>query len=278
MTVAGIRSGLRRYLSLMKKRDGWKKWESLFLRETKKGWLKVSLFKQVFHGGAAVCLVIALSYGFYRSWKAVPLLVPIGIGWYVHSIKEEKRKVLEKGKGTFSDGMRSISSALGAGYSPENAVREAALELEQLYGERNEVVGAFRLMVHKLNMNLPVETVLAEAAEDLELEDLHSFAEVFGVARKSGGQLVSIIGDTVEIMEDKQETEEEVATVLAGKQFEQKILTLFPLALIAYLNLSAEGFFSILYTSLLGRVVMTVCLMVYLAAVYLSWRISRIQV
>ena len=79
-------------------------------------------------------------------------------------------------------------------------------------------------------------------------------------------------------MEDKQETEEEVATVLSGKQFEQKILTIFPLALIAYLNLSAEEFFSILYTTLLGRVVMTICLAVYLSAVYLSWRISKIRV
>lgn len=238
----------------------------------------MSRFKKLFHGGSAVCLVLALAYGFYRSWKAAVFLAPVGLAWYIHSIKEEKRKVLEKGRGTFGDGMRSISSALSAGYSPENAVREAALELEQLYGSRNEVVGAFKLMVHKLNMNLPVETVLAEAAEDLELEDLHSFAEVFGVARKSGGHLVSIIGDTVEIMEDKQETEEEVATVLSGKQFEQKILAVFPLALIAYLNLSAEQFFSILYTTLLGRVVMTICLAVYLAAVYLSWRISKIRV
>lgn len=238
----------------------------------------MSLLKRMLHGGTAGVLLVALAYGFYQSWKAVPFLAPISIAWYVHSIKEEKRKVRDKGRGTFGDGMRSISSALSAGYSPENAVREAALELEQLYGGRNEVVCAFHLMVHKLNMNLPVETVLAEAAEDLELEDLYSFAEVFGVARKSGGHLVSIIGETVEIMEDKQETEEEVATVLSGKQFEQRILTIFPLALIAYLNLSAEEFFSILYTTLLGRVVMTICLAVYLSAVYLSWRISKIRV
>ncbi|MBQ8815419.1 MAG: type II secretion system F family protein [Lachnospiraceae bacterium] len=238
----------------------------------------MSLLKRIFHGAVSAGLVASLAYGFYRSWKAMFALFPVGIAWYLHSMREERRRVLESGRGTFRDGMRSISSALSAGYSPENAVREAAGELEQLYGGRNEVVREFKLMVHKLNMNRPVEVVLSEAAENLELEDLQSFAEVFGVARRSGGQLVAIIGDTVEVMEDKQETEEEVATVLTGKQFEQKILTVFPLALIAYLNLSAEAFFSILYTTLLGRVVMSICLAVYLAAVCLSWKISRISV
>ena len=171
-----------------------------------------------------------------------------------------------------------MSAALSAGYSPENAVREAAKELEQLYGSRDEVVREFKLMVRKLNINRPVEMVLMEAAEELELDDLQSFAEVFGVARRSGGQLVAIIGDTVDVMEEKQETEAEVATVLSGKQFEQKILAVFPLALIGYLNLSAGDFFSVLYTTVFGRAAMTVCLAVYLAAMCLSWKISRIRV
>lgn len=240
--------------------------------------LQVSPVKIVFHGICSAILVAALAYGFYRSWKAVFILSPVGTLWFIHSVKEEKSRKLENGRGCFRDGMRSMSSALSAGYSPENAVREAAKELEQLYGGRDEVVREFKLMVRKLNMNRPVENILMEAAEDLELDDLQSFAEVFGVARRSGGQLVSIISDTVEVMEEKQETETEVATVLSGKQFEQKILAVFPLGLIAYLNLSAGDFFSVLYTTLLGRVVMTICLTVYLAAMYLSWRISRIRV
>lgn len=238
----------------------------------------MSPVKIAFHGACSVLLVAALAYGFYRSWKALFILSPVGFLWFLHSVREEKTRKLENGRGSFRDGMRSMSSALSAGYSPENAVREAAKELEQLYGSRDEVVREFKLMVRKLNMNRPVEVILMEAAEDLELDDLQSFAEVFGVARRSGGQLVSIISDTVEVMEEKQETEAEVATVLSGKQFEQKILAAFPLGLIAYLNLSAGDFFSVLYTTLLGRVVMTVCLAVYLAAMYLSWKISRIKV
>lgn len=219
-----------------------------------------------------------MAYAFYRSWWAVPFTLPVGVVWLVHSLREEKRKTLEKGRGCFRDGMRSISAALSAGYSPENAVREAAKELLQLYGEREVVVREFQLMVQKLNMNRPVETVLTEAAEELGLEDLQSFAEVFGVARRSGGQLVSIIGDTVAVMEEKEQTQEELATMLSGKLFEQQILTIFPLGLIAYLNLSADGFFYILYTTAMGRIVMTICLFVYLAAVGLAWKIGNIRV
>ncbi|MBQ4563139.1 MAG: type II secretion system F family protein [Lachnospiraceae bacterium] len=220
----------------------------------------------------------ALAYSFYQSWLAVPALIPVGIAWFIHSLREERRKQIERGRSSFRDGMRSISAALSAGYSPENAVREAAQELRLLYGERDIVVREFRLMVQKLNLNRPVETVIQEAAEELGMEDLRSFAEVFGVAKRSGGQLVSIIADTIDVMEEKQQTQDEVATMLSGKQFEQQILTVFPLALIAYLNLSAGEFFQILYTTWLGRMIMTICLVVYLGAAALSWRIGRIQV
>lgn len=248
------------------------------MAETEKIRLQVSRTRMLLYAAGACLLVGALAYSFYRSWWAVPFLLPAGIVWFVHSLREEKRRALESGRGSFRDGMRSISAALSAGYSPENAVREAAAELLHLYGERNVVVREFRLMVQKLNMNRPVEIVLAEAAEELGLEDLQSFAEVFGVARRSGGQLVSIIGDTVAVMEEKEQTQEELATMLSGKQFEQQILTIFPLALIAYLNLSADEFFQVLYTTVMGRVVMTVCLVIYLAAVGLAWKIGRISV
>ncbi|MBQ6875699.1 MAG: type II secretion system F family protein [Lachnospiraceae bacterium] len=226
----------------------------------------------------ACLLVGALAYAFYRSWWAVPFMLPAGGIWFIHSLREEKRRTLENGRGCFRDGMRSISAALSAGYSPENAVREAAEELRHLYGEREVVVREFQLMVQKLNMNRPIETVLTEAADELGLEDLQSFAEVFAVARRSGGQLVSIIGDTVAVMEEKEQTQEELATMLSGKLFEQQILTMFPLGLIAYLNMSADGFFHILYTTMMGRIVMTICLFIYLAAVGLAWKIGQIRV
>lgn len=240
--------------------------------------LQVKPTKILLYAGGTILLVGALAYSFYRSWLAVPALVPVGVAWFIHSLREEKRKQIEQGRSSFQDGMRSISAALSAGYSPENAVREAASELQHLYGERDIVVREFRLMVQKLNLNRPVESVLQEAAEGLGLEDLRSFAEVFGVAKRSGGQLVAIIADTVDVMEEKQQTQDEVATMLSGKLFEQQILTVFPLALIAYLNLSAKDFFQVLYTTGMGRAVMTVCLAVYLGAVALSWKIGRISV
>ncbi len=240
--------------------------------------LRVRPVKLFTHGASSVLLVAALAYGFYRSWKAVLFLFPVGVIWFAHAVREERRRIVASGGSCFRDGMRSISAALSAGYSPENAVREAAKELEQLYGSHDVVVREFNLMVRKLNMNRTVEAVLLEAAQELELEDLKSFAEVFGVARRSGGGLAVIISDTVEVMEEKQATEAEVATVLSGKQFEQQILTAFPLALIAYLNISAGDFFNVLYTGLFGRAVMSVCLAVYLAAVCVSWKICRIRV
>lgn len=44
------------------------------------------------------------------------------------------------------------------------------------------------------------------------------------------------------------------------------------------MNAGAGGFLDILYTTALGRVIMTVCLGLYLAALYLADKISGIEV
>ena len=71
---------------------------------------------------------------------------------------------------------------------------------------------------------------------------------------------------------------EEIDTMLRGKQYEQKIMRAVPLLILIYMDLTSPGFFSVLYGSLLGRAIMTGCLAVYLAALYLAEKISNIQV
>ena len=47
--------------------------------------------------------------------------------------------------------------------------------------------------------------------------------------------------------------------------------------MILYVDFSSPGFFRVMYETLLGRLVMTLCLATYLFALYLSQRISSIS-
>ena len=51
-----------------------------------------------------------------------------------------------------------------------------------------------------------------------------------------------------------------------------------PFFIIFYLNTSSPDFFSILYSSIMGRIIMTVALLIYLFAIYLSQKIISIPI
>lgn len=98
------------------------------------------------------------------------------------------------------------------------------------------------------------------------------------IARRSGGRLVSIIERTVQIMGDRSQVKEEIQTLTASKRFEQRIMNLIPVLMVLYIDWTSPGFFKVMYTTLLGRVLMTGCLLVYLASVWLAQKILDIEV
>ena len=74
------------------------------------------------------------------------------------------------------------------------------------------------------------------------------------------------------------EVEQEIRTILAARKYEQKVMTLVPFILFAYLQLSSPGFFDVLYHNAAGQTVMTIALALYLSACGLSARIMDIRV
>ena len=76
----------------------------------------------------------------------------------------------------------------------------------------------------------------------------------------------------------KIQIQEEITTMTAAKQFEQKIMNLIPFFLVLYVDVSSPGFFDMMYQTSAGRGIMTGCLVLYAAAYGLAGRILRIEV
>lgn len=178
----------------------------------------------------------------------------------------------------FKEAMSVLSSFLGAGYSTENAISAAIPELIPLFGEKSMIVQEFRYIKEGFSMNRPLGASLGELAERSGLWDIQSFTEIYLVAKRSGGQLVPILRQTSQVIRDKLSISEDILTMHAAKRYEQNVMNLIPFLLILYMNLTSPDFFSILYTTLLGRIVMTLCLGLYLFARQLSERILSIEV
>lgn len=230
------------------------------------------------------CLILSMAVGlltaqlFYRSMYGlivVPLLFPV-----IHRLykKEMHRKQKERLLEGFREAMQSVSAALLAGYSMENAWSEAEKELEKL-----DIKGSYMLSeIHRINikvqMNQPLEQALAEFAERSGCEEIESFSEVFLFAKRSGGDFTGIIRTTVGRLNAKMEVEREIDTVIAGKRLEGRIMSVMPAALLLYLNISSGDFLNPLYRNPVGICVMTVALFLYIAAMLWSEKIADIRI
>lgn len=219
-----------------------------------------------------------VAYLFYKSIWGLAVLLPVYHVVKRRWVREKKEQQKKEITREFKDGMQAVTTSLIAGYSMENAWKEAEKELVELYGENAIVVKEFEKMNASVLMNVPLEQLLDTFAKESEVEDIITFAEVFSFAKRGGGDFVRIIDTTTRHIREKVEIMQEIDTVMAAKKMEQKIMNVVPLGILFYLDLASPGFLSVLYGNLLGVVVMTIALLAYVGTLCLAEHLMAIEV
>src|SRR5699024_588187 len=151
-------------------------------------------------------------------------------------------------------------SALKAGYSVENAIREAGKDISPVYSEETRIRKEFERMERQMDMNMSAEEVLKGFAERTGQEDIENFVNVFAAAKKSGGDSIAVIRDAVKIISGKIDTEKEIQTMIASKKMEFDIMCAVPFAIILYMKLTFGEFLNILYGNMAGAAIMSLCI------------------
>lgn len=217
-------------------------------------------------------------YLFFKSLVAFVLLIPFAVFYHRLHRKECTEKYRAELNSQFKDALLSVSAALRAGYSMENALIESAAEMEVMYGMDAQITLQMQRMKNELSVGMQLGSIFQAFAERSGSEDIETFAAVFAIATRSGGDLVEIIRKTASDIASKIDTQNEIAVVIRSKKLEQNIMTLMPPLIILYVDLTAGSMLDPLYQTLTGRIVMLVCLLVYAGACFLGQKITRIRV
>lgn len=230
------------------------------------------------YGLLYVSLDACISYLFFSSMLSFLLLLP-GAAFFLKEIKKTlKKKRDQEIKHQFMDGMQMVTASLQAGYSIENSLREALKELARVYEPDSFIIREFRLMEVQIGMNRSIEELFADFARRCAIDDIQSFADIFVTAKRSGGDLIAVIRNTVSCIRQKEETVQEIETCLSGKIMEQNMMSLIPLLILAYIKLTSPEFLEVMYENILGTIVMTLCFSVYVLAYFWGRSITRIEV
>lgn len=225
-----------------------------------------------------LCLDGIISNLFFHSWYAFILLLP-GIIFFFR----DRKTVLGERRGEemqvqFLTGMQLVCTSLQAGYAVENAFREALKELEKIYDADTFIIREFRYLVSQMGLNRTIESLLMDLGQRSHVEDIRNFAEVFYIAKRTGGDLMAIIQNTVSAIQQKQETRMEIATCLSGKLMEQNMMSVIPIFILGYVKLTSPGFLNVMYHNLTGVVIMVFCLILYIIAYFWGRKIMHIRV
>lgn len=219
-----------------------------------------------------------IAYLFYDSMLLL-VVFPVVFMYFIRACRlEGVQRQKDKLTGEFMDALKTLSSNLLAGYSVENAWKDAENEMRLLYGNDSLMLSEITEMNRQIGMNQTFESVLAEFASRTGIEDIENFADIFSFAKRSGGKFVDIIEATTYRMWSKYDTNRQIDVAVSAKRLEQKIMNYIPIILLAFLKVASQDYMSVLYGNAAGILFMTACLGAYGISIKLAQKVLRIQI
>lgn len=89
---------------------------------------------------------------------------------------------------------------------------------------------------------------------------------------------MEIMDSTARMMEEKETVNREIEVLLAGKKYEQKIMSLIPFGIIFYIRAGSPGYMDAWYHSVPGICTMTLALVIYGASIYMGSRVLQVEI
>lgn len=240
---------------------------------------KLTFKERLFYSATAGFVLFTIGFIFYHNLLISFFLALLGLLYQKVKVKEliDSRKLELTLQ--FKQSLYSLSSALGAGKSVENAFKEVIEDLKILYPNSNTyIIKEFEIINRRFENGEPIENAIQDFSRRADVEDIYNFADVFVTCKRTGGDLVEVIRRTSNIISNKIETQQEVTVLISQKKLEAKILSIAPFVIVALITFSSEDYMEPLYRFGIGTVVMTISLIILVISYLLSKWIMNIKV
>ncbi len=234
--------------------------------------------ERLFYTAIAGIFIFALAYVFYRSVVFSVILTPLALLYPAIKKKEIIKRRKKELNIQFKDMLYSLASSVSAGKTIEYAFKDALKDLSVLYPEPSTfILVEIKRIISRLEMNETIEHALSDFAGRACLEDVDNFVSVMNISKRSGGNIAEIIRNTSAIISDRIEVGQEVDMMLTERRFEQKVLNAVPILMILLLSVSAPEYIYPVFSTVAGRLTMSISIILIAAAWFISSRVSDIK-
>lgn len=188
-------------------------------------------------------------------------------------IKKKKKKLNTQ----FRDMLEALNTSLGAGKNVVDSFHSVYSDLKVQYEEDAYILKELEVIISGMANNIDIEVLLEDFGKRSGNDDIKSFANVFKICYRKGGNIKETIRTTHEILSDKMEINEDIETIVTSSKTEQNIMIVMPIALIGVIKMMSPDF-AANFTTITGVMATTVAVVIFVAAYYVGKAVLDIKV
>ncbi len=174
----------------------------------------------------------------------------------------------------FKDMLDSLNSSVSAGKVIVASFVDAHKDMALQYGDNSHICRELSIITTGLANGINVEDLLADFGARSGIEDIQSFANVFMLSNRRGGNIKNIISESRSIICDKIEIEQEIKTMASSTKGELYIMMCMPIVIVPMMSgFAADG-----GNDLINILVKVVGLAMFVIAFIIGNKITDIKV
>ena len=177
----------------------------------------------------------------------------------------------------FRDMLEALTTSLGAGKNVNDSFFSVYEDLKVQYEADAFILKELEVIISGIHNNIAIEEVLEDFGNRSDNEDILSFANVFKISYRKGGNIKDIIRNTHNILSDKMEIREEIETLVSSNKLEQNIMIILPIGLIGIIKMMSPEFAKN-FVSEAGIISTTISIAVFVIAYYVGKSVLNIKI
>ena len=194
---------------------------------------------------------------------------------YLSTAAEKRRERLLRG---FKDALYTISGAVAAGRQMPYAIALARRSAEENCGADSDIAKELSQIVERYEgTHADMSVLLEDLGKRSGVPEIGQFASAYAACQRCGGDVEDVCLKTAELLLGRIGVKDETKALISQKKLDVLLLSVMPVAVLAGLNILGYSYLAVMYETLAGRVVMSVCLVLIISALLWGIKITRIE-
>ncbi|UDQ98928.1 type II secretion system F family protein [Lentisphaerota bacterium WC36G] len=197
-----------------------------------------------------------------------------GVGFLIPKFILKKLRIrrLIKFNLQLEDALSSMSSSLKAGFSINQALEEIAKT------NINPISVEFRLLMQEIRLGVSLDEALHKMCNRTKNNDFELVATAIITARQTGGELTAIFDRLADMIRERNRIGNKLRAMTAMGKMQANIIGLMPFVLLAIIGQIAPGMVTFFFQTLIGIMLLIVCVILVITGFFFIKKILTIDI